>query len=38
MKKVMLQYLIKASGGVVLFSDSKYDMSDLVLEKLGYKK
>ncbi len=28
----------KASGGVVLFSDSKYDMSDLVLEKLGYKK
>ncbi len=28
----------KASGGVVLFSDSKYDMSDLVLEKLGYNK
>ncbi|MCW3788458.1 OmpH family outer membrane protein [Plebeiibacterium sediminum] len=28
----------KASGGVVLFSDAKYDMSDLVLEKLGYKK
>ncbi|MCW3806513.1 OmpH family outer membrane protein [Plebeiibacterium marinum] len=28
----------KASGGVVLFSSPKYDMSDLVLEKLGYKK
>ncbi len=28
----------KASGGVVLFSDSRYDMSDLVLEKLGYNK
>ena len=28
----------KASGGVVLFSDSKYDISDDVLEKLGYKK
>ena len=28
----------KAAGGVVLFSDSKYDISDDVLEKLGYKK
>ncbi len=28
----------KASGGVVLFSDPKYDKSDDVLEKLGYKK
>jgi outer membrane protein len=28
----------KASGGVVLFSDPKYDQSDLILEKLGYKK
>ncbi|MGQ1785391.1 MULTISPECIES: OmpH family outer membrane protein [unclassified Saccharicrinis] len=28
----------KASGGVVLFSDAKYDISDDVLEKLGYKK
>lgn len=28
----------KASAGVILFSDSKYDMSDNVLEKLGYKK
>ncbi len=27
----------KAAGGVVLFSDSKYDISDEVLEKLGYK-
>ena len=28
----------KASGGVVLFSDSKYDISDDILELLGYKK
>ncbi len=27
----------KASGGVVLFSDPKYDKSDEILEKLGYK-
>lgn len=27
----------KASGGVVLFSDPKYDKSDDILEKLGYK-
>jgi outer membrane protein len=27
----------KASGGVLLFSDSKYDKSDDILEKLGYK-
>lgn len=27
----------KASAGVVLFSDPKYDKSDDVLEKLGYK-
>ncbi len=28
----------KASKGVVLFSDVKYDVSDVILEKLGYKK
>lgn len=28
----------KASAGVVLFSDPKYDISDIILEKLGYKK
>lgn len=27
----------KASGGVVLFSDPKYDKSDEILKKLGYK-
>ncbi len=27
----------KASAGVILFSDSKYDKSDVILEKLGYK-
>jgi len=27
----------KASGGVVLFSDPKYDISDDILESLGYK-
>ncbi|SMO60649.1 periplasmic chaperone for outer membrane proteins Skp [Saccharicrinis carchari] len=28
----------KAAGGVLLFSDPKYDISDDILEKLGYKK
>ncbi len=28
----------KASAGVVLFSDPKFDISDDILEKMGYKK
>ncbi len=27
----------KASAGMILFSDSKYDKSDVILEKMGYK-
>ncbi len=27
----------KASAGMILFSDSKYDNSDVILEKMGYK-
>ena len=35
--EAMQLFLTTAAGGNILFANPKYDISDQVLEKLGYK-